>query len=163
MHLVPSEKKQEILEKLLDDGMVLVALDGRRPGVDLPARLQGDAQVRLNLSYRFGLSMDVGEWGLHATLTFGGVPYDCKVPWSALYLAYSHVSNEQYLFPSDVPEDLLEAAGGEARPEEAPVPVQGRPRFSVVDGGGSSEAPPSREQEESGQERGRGTHLRRIK
>lgn len=171
MNLVLSEKKQELVEKLLGQGMILVALDGRADGVDLPAHLRSDPQVRLNLSHRFGLPMETGPWGIHATLHFGGVPYDCKLPWGAIFLVFCHGSKEQYLFPLDLPDDLLGAveAEGEEDPEaeaapaqEAPAPAPARPRFSVVQGG--APAPPA-DDEPAGDEQGpaRPAYLRRIK
>lgn len=169
MNLVLSEKKQELVEKLLGEGMILVALDGRADGVDLPEHLRGDPQVRLNLSYRFGLPMETGPWGVHATLHFGGVPYDCKLPWSAIFLVYCHGTEEQYLFPLDLPADLLgaaEAAAEEAeqrRDQEAPAPARARPRFSVVEGGASGREPPQEEGGEEAPTPARPTHLRRIK
>lgn len=177
MNLVHSEKKRELVEALLDKGMTLVALDGRYEGVDLPEHLRGDPQVRLNLSYRFGLPIEVGEEGVRATLTFGGVPHDCKLPWKSIYLAHSHVSQEQYLFLADVPDALLPgtpvepAAEGaeavEAEAEEAPVtgtPVK-RPRFAVVEGGAAGGEPAAEgdQAQESREPRPAAPHLRRIK
>lgn len=127
--------KQELLEALLDRGMVMVTLDARRPGVDVPAQFQNDPRLRLNLSYRFGLPLEVNPWGVRATLTFGGVPHVCKVPWNALYQLFSHATKDQYLFPADVPTDLVEAEEHEA-PAPAPPSPKGRPRLSVVPGAG---------------------------
>lgn len=165
MHLVHSEKKRELLETLLDKGMTLVALDGGAAGVDLPERLLGDPQVRLNLSYRFGLPIELDDEGVRARLTFAGVPHDCKIPWGAIYLAHSHVSEEQYLFLADVPDALLPGnavavAEGEGEAEEPePKKPAGPPRFAVVEGGADAreEAP---EEDEAPP---RAPHLRRIK
>lgn len=159
MNLVHSEKKRELVEALLEKGMTLVALDGTHPGVDIPEHLRGDPQVRLNLSYRFGMPMEIDEAGVRATLTFGGVPYDCRLPWEAIYLAYSHVSEEQYLFLADVPNALLPGtpvAKEEVEKEEAPAPA--KPRFAVVQGGAEG---PAEEEDEA--PRPCPSHLRRIK
>src|SRR5262249_21679917 len=110
--------------------MVMVTLDARRPGVDVPARFQGDSQLRLNLSYRFGQPMDVKDWGVHATLTFSGVPHSCKLPWPAIYGMISHVTAEQYPFPEDVPDEVVRSAVDARR--ERPGVGKPRPRLSLV-------------------------------
>ncbi len=124
----PTATKRSVLEQLLDQGMVLVALDARREGVDVPVHLAGDPQLRLNLSYRFGLPMSVESWGVRATLTFAGVPYTCRFPWEAIFLVVSHISGQPYLFPDDIPPELLQH-GPEAAASLAagPGPSTGRP------------------------------------
>jgi stringent starvation protein B len=160
--------KQELLESLLERGMVMVTLDARRPGVDVPAQFSSDPRLRLNLSWRFQLPLEVNAWGVHAVLTFGGRPHACKIPWNSVYQMYSHATKDQYLFPADVPEDLVQAtlAQGDV-PPAAPPSTKGPKRFAVVDGAaeGSAQAPEG--------EKGPGTpptegaprrpHLRRIK
>jgi stringent starvation protein B len=160
MNLVHSDKKRELLETLLEKGMVLVAVNGRFPGVDLPEHLRGDPQVNLNLSYRFGWPMEVGDWGVRATLTFGGRPYDCALPWPAIFLAVSHVSQERYLFPADVPDELLPGSPVAKEVEEEPPAERPRPRFAVVEGGAEE---PEDEEEGSDGPRAFPSYLRRIK
>lgn len=163
MHLVHSDKKRELLEVLLDKGMTLVAVDGGATGVDLPAHLRGDPQVRLNLSYRFGLPIELDDHGVRATLTFGGVPHDCVIPWQAIYLAHSHVSEEQFLFIADVPDTLLPGTSAKVEEEEeSELPAVARPRFAVVQGGAEGDETT----EDAGgdeEEAPRVPHLRRIK
>ena len=114
----PSGTKRQLLEQLLDQGMVLVALDARTPGVALPAHLADDPQLRLNLSYRFGLPMCVDDLGIHATLTFSGVQSEVDIPWRAVFLMASHVTGQPYLFLEDVPRELASsAAHGSAQRE----------------------------------------------
>ena len=111
----PPMSKRSVLEKLLDDSMVLITLDARYEGVDVPGHLLGDIQLRLNLSHRFGLPLELDELGVHATLTFGGVSHDCHVPWDAIYMIVSHATGQPFIFPSDVPSDfgLAEEAAAE--------------------------------------------------
>ncbi len=166
--------KRELLEALLERGMVMVTLDARAPGVDVPARFREDRQLSLNLSYRFGLSLEVDDDGVRATLTFGGVPHGCAIPWSALYQVRSHESSEAFVFSADVPDDLVYDQ------EDLPAPVpspRGKGRLSVVappppdDEGSSPPASGSRDAEApiprgssggTGGSPARG-HLRRIK
>ena len=99
--------KRSALERLLDLGLVQVGLDARHEEVQVPPHLVNDLQLRLNLSYRFGLPLDLDDVGIHTTLTFAGTNFDCLIPWDSVYLMISHVSGESLLYPSDVPPELL--------------------------------------------------------
>lgn len=127
--------KQSVLERLLDLGMVMVTLDARCDGVEVPAGFSQDPQLRLNLSLKFGQPMEMANWGIDARLTFGGHPYDCRLPWSAVYVIFSHASGQPFVFPEDVPEEVLAevtqvAAIQEASFEAAETAM--RPQLTVV-------------------------------
>ena len=159
MNVGPTATKKNVLEQLLEQGMVLVALDARVEGVDVPAHLGKDPQLRLNLSFRFGLPMVVDEWGVAATLTFAGIPYNCRFPWTAIFLMVSHVSGQPYLFPDDIPAELLtQAATDHAQNTEqtrtddalprAGVPA-GRPKLTLVQPAGVASSMPDAAIEET--------------
>ncbi|MBN8226456.1 stringent starvation protein B [Corallococcus macrosporus] len=130
-----SDKKERLLAAL-DQGMVMIHLDARRPGVLVPASLRGEAHLRLNLSYRFEPpDLTVGEWGVRSTLSFSGSRFTVAVPWSALFAIASHVTKEFWMYPEEMPPELLQqppgaSAASVARPPPpAPVPVAAeRPR-----------------------------------
>jgi len=76
------------------------------PGVCLPAYLQGEELVRLNLVVgRDTPEVLLDEWGIRCDLTFRGTRSDCALPWSAV-------------------------VAGRLRP-----PERKRPRFGVIAGG----------------------------
>jgi stringent starvation protein B len=158
------ESKKAVLTELLEQGMVLITLDARSEGVDVPQHLRDDAQLRLNLSYRFGLPMQIDDEGVRATLTFAGTPYHCCLPWSSMYLFLSHVGGKPpILFPADVPMEF--ASGLLARvgsPSSASQP-NGRPRLRVV--ARAAEAAPEGARQEDPQPRTppRRGHLRVVK
>ncbi len=132
------ESKKAVLAELLEQGMVLVTLDARAEGVDVPKHLRDDAQLRLNLSYRFGLPMKLDDDGVSATLTFAGSPYACRLPWCAIYLLVSHVTGRPILFPADVPAEFASGmfngrSSGPARPTT-------RPRLRVIANTSAAEA-----------------------
>jgi stringent starvation protein B len=132
MDVRDTESKKTVLTDLLEQGMVLVTLDARCAGVDVPKHLGGDAQLRLNLSYRFGLPMQLDDEAVTATLTFAGTPYACRLPWNAIYLFVSHVTGRPILFPADVPSEFatgMFANRNSALPSRRPA---GRPRLRVV-------------------------------
>lgn len=179
MDVTPSEAKQDLLRRLLEEGMVQVMLDARTGGVDVPSHLRGDYQLRLNLSYRFNNHMEIDQDGVEATLTFKGEPYTCRIPWRSLYMMVL-TSNEDppYIFPGDMPPELMHLANQlqdevtvqERRELEDPA----RPQLTVIkneDGAGTPEGETTAEEPESSSEsdddrpdppRGR-NHLRVVK
>lgn len=55
------------------------------PGTELPAFLEEQELVRLNLVVgRDCPEVLLDEWGLRATLTFRGRRHDCALPWAAV-------------------------------------------------------------------------------
>lgn len=119
------EKKSRLLESL-DKGMTMVHVDARRPGVLVPAHLKGELHLMLNVSYRFDPpDLTVNDWGVRQTLTFQGKRFNVAVPWSALYAVSSHVSREFWMFPEDMPPELLESPEGEK--ERSPVVAAAEP------------------------------------
>jgi len=157
MEVREAKNKRALLSELLDQGMVLVTLDARRDGVDVPRHLRDDAQLRLNLSYRFGLPLVLDEEGVTATLTFAGSPYACRLPWESLYLFVPHASGRPMLFPGDVPSEIsvgsmlpdapAPTARAHAAPSTAPATARaGRraqqpPRLRVVPVAGATATP----------------------
>lgn len=100
-------QKLEAFSVLIDKGLVLVNLDTRVDGVDVPPSHRGDLQLGLNFSLRFFIDdFQWDEHGVRASLSFGGQPYLCDVPWAAVFLVRSQVSGEAFLFPDSVPTEL---------------------------------------------------------
>jgi len=110
-----NEKKDRLLAAL-DAGLVMIHLDARRAGVTVPLHLRGESHLRLNLSYRFDPpDLSVGEWGIRATLSFGGKQSPVAVPWLALFAITSQVTKEFWMYPGDMPPELMQKAmDGEA-------------------------------------------------
>ena len=119
------EKKDRLLAAL-DQGLVMIHLDARRPGVLVPKPLQQEIHLRLNLSYRFDPpDLTVSEWGVRSTLSFSGSRFKVAVPWSALFAVTSHATSENWLYPDDMPPELIELAIAHAKsPGPSPVPTE---------------------------------------
>jgi stringent starvation protein B len=101
-------KKREVVNKLLQDGPVLVHLDARRPGVDVPDQFREDP--KLVLRFGFGLSppipdLEVDDHGVRATLTFRGRPFHCRVPWAAVYAVVAE-DGRGLVWPEHVPPEV---------------------------------------------------------
>jgi stringent starvation protein B len=110
-------KKREVVSKLLEDGPVLVHLDARRPGVDVPDQHRSEPKLVLRLGY--GLTppipdLDIDDTGIRATLTFRGKPFSCKIPWAAVYAVVAE-DGRGLVWPEHVPPEVQSefARGGE--------------------------------------------------
>jgi hypothetical protein len=75
---------------------------------------------------RFGFTLSpaiadlsVDDNAIAGTLTFGGQPFHCVLPWTAVYAAMVEGEQRGTVWPEDVPEDVL-TGGGEA---PAPLPA----------------------------------------
>src|SRR5262249_23943389 len=93
-----STEKREALRRLVAESMVMVVLDARTPGVDVPKIYLNDAELRLNVSRRFGALFRLDRYRIWATLTFNGMPQDCIVAWAAGKVVISHETEESVDF-----------------------------------------------------------------
>lgn len=143
-----AEKKRRLLD-CLDKGLSMIHLDARRPGVLVPVPLRSEAHLMLNLSYRFDPpDLTVSDWGVRETLSFSGTRFTVAVPWSSLYGVSSHVTREFWLFPEDMPEELVGQLQITSKvPLEA---LRARPTLRAVDGEAQPSAgePPAQAQNE---------------
>lgn len=144
------DEKKERLLGALDQGMVMVHLDARRPGVLVPRHLADEAHLRLNISYRFDPpDVTVGEWGVRCTLSFNRSRCKVAIPWSALFAITSHATKEFWLYPDDMPQELIQQAvqhaqtkgPGEKDDGEAESVVALKPAPGSGLGSGSASAP----------------------
>jgi len=110
--------------------MVMVHLDARWPGVRVPPALRGDAQLRLNLSYRFpNHDLSVGDEIIGCTLSFIGQPYYCELPVDAIFAAASHVTGEFQVWPAEP----LEGQRAHAISLAVVAPAEGKGRAKGTD------------------------------
>lgn len=102
------QSKPEALRSFLDKGLTMVHLDARCDGVVVPRQFVGQRDLRLNLSYRFsGSAMDIDAQRVEATLTFGGMPFRCRIPLLAIYALTSQVTGAGLVFPESLPVELV--------------------------------------------------------
>ena len=76
----------------------------------MPERFRSEAKLVLRFGH--GLTppipdLTVDEHGISATLTFGGSPFRCVLPWAAVYAAVADGEQRGMVWPDDIPEDLL--------------------------------------------------------
>jgi stringent starvation protein B len=112
------EKKAKLL-KALESGITQIHLDARRPGVLVPQSLKNDHHLILNVSFRFDPpDLTVNDWGVRETLSFQGSRFTVGLPWSAIYAVASLVTREFFMYPDDMPEELMQGAT-----EKVPLPT----------------------------------------
>lgn len=142
--------KIEVMRALLEHAEAQVHFDARRPGVELPDRLLGSANVRLD--YGYGLvppihDLSIDEDGIRATLSFNRIPFATFVPWTAVFLI-ADFSGRGAVWREDLPPELtadLAPADPDAMAPETASKITERDvkpprRFTVLDGDDGSEA-----------------------
>ncbi len=91
--------KYEVFNDMIADGMVMVTLDTRADGVEVPPKFQGLPELRLNFSHMFHINdFDYDADGVRASLSFDGTRHFCDVPWEAVFMLYSHESGDVIVF-----------------------------------------------------------------
>ena len=107
MTSAPLNKQTEML-RLLDEGQVMVHLDPRREGVQVPGYLAEDPVLRLNIAYGFNLpTLEVDDEGVYAVLSFGGRDFGCWLPWPAVFaLTLPDRDHQGSLWPEDMPDEI---------------------------------------------------------
>ncbi|MBN1205502.1 MAG: stringent starvation protein B [Myxococcaceae bacterium] len=138
--------KKERLLAALEQGLVMIHLDARRPGVLVPSHLRNEAHLRLNLSYRFDPpDLSVSDWGVRSTLSFSGTRFTVAVPWSALFAIASHVTRDlAWMYPDDMPPELLQQTAVTTQvptQELVPAPAEARPRTLLREVPGEAKEP----------------------
>ena len=104
--------KKRTLEALLARGPVLVHVDARRAEVSVPGRFRADPSLVLRFGYHLSPpigDLTIDEDAIAGTLTFGGQPFRCILPWTAVYAAMVEGEQRGTVWPEDVPEDVLSA------------------------------------------------------
>jgi stringent starvation protein B len=144
-----SPEKKLTLLAFLKRGVAMVHLDARHPAVLVPEQFKTDAHLRLNLSYRYGIpDFEVGDDDVAATLSFGGRPFHCVLPWDAVFAVTSSGTGEGQVWPEDLP---TEAARGFVQQQPHPRP---RPQLAAVDDDEDDDVPaPQRVQEHQAPQR----------
>jgi stringent starvation protein B len=135
--------KHEFTASLMAEGPVLVHIDARHEEASVPDRFCDDAKLVLRFGY--GLSPAIADLrldddGLSGTLTFGGVPHHCVLPWASIYAVVSEVDQRGMVWPDDVPGVVLEQMAQRSPAPEPPAsapsaapPRRGAPHLKLVD------------------------------
>ena len=148
---------QEIVNAMLAKGDTMLCIDTRHPEVQVPETHRGNCDLRLILNLGFRNPIHVLEDGVQADLLFSGALTHCWIPYESLWGVYSPQTGEGTVWPSRMPEDLLEmkdlAALREKKKKSPHGPHPEEPkddtrkprtsrksRFQVIQGGKSKRA-----------------------
>lgn len=119
-------EKRKLFAALLQEGVTALHLDPRRPGVIVPGRFGSQGWLVLNYSFRYGIAdFRFTDQEVEASLSFGGQPFYCRVPWTAVFAITDNSRQRGRIWHDEVPADVDSAIGsGQAK---APTP-RGAPR-----------------------------------
>lgn len=94
-----AQKKLQVFEQFIAKGMVSVTFDTQARGVDIPVQFRTRPRLMLNFSHKFFIedfSFDSGA--VRASLSFGGQPYLCVIPWGAVSMLLCRHDNAVAVF-----------------------------------------------------------------
>jgi len=117
--------KRQVVDELLVSGAVLVHVDARLDGVCVPGQFATDSKLVLRFGYNLSPAvpdLEVDDDGIRGTLTFGGVPHHCILPWHAIYAVVSDSNSRGLVWPDDVPDDVIGELAGAAGADSNPCP-----------------------------------------
>jgi len=130
--------KRDLVEDLLSAGPVLVHVDARQPGVQVPDTFEQDPKLVLRFGYGLTpaiIDLSVDDDAISGTLTFAGVPHRCVLIWDAVYAVVSEVDQKGMVWPDDVPSTVVqeltgacEEVQGEAPPTPTPLSAAAKKR-----------------------------------
>jgi stringent starvation protein B len=130
--------KRSTMDTLLRDGPVLVHLDPRRAGVEVPAQHRGEPRLILRFGHDLKppiLDLTIDESALSGTLTFRGTPYRCVLPWKAVF-AIVDEDGRGLVWGEDVPPEIAHEYARDARAQASARPEKektARPRRRDAD------------------------------
>jgi stringent starvation protein B len=132
--------KRQTLLYFLERGVAMVHLDARKAGVVVPPQYAEEPHLRLNLSYHYNIpDLDMNERRVQATLSFGGRPFHCFLPWGSIFGITSHAGEGQ-VWPEDLPGEVMEGIATKREPG-AQEASHARPALSCVASGNGEKAP----------------------
>lgn len=100
------KNKHDFLNQLLGEGDAMVCLDARQPDVDVPKQHKQNAMLNLVFNMQFRRPFEVTEEAIHATLSFGGRPHKCVIPFTSVWAIYEPDTNQGQVWEENIPQDI---------------------------------------------------------
>lgn len=130
-------EKRELIEELLGKGPILVHIDARHALAQVPERFGGDPKLVLRFGYELSpaiIDLSIDDDGIYGTLTFGGIPCRCVLPWGCVYSVVSETDQKGMVWPEDVPDCVVDALQGQGEePAESGAEVTEESALSSVE------------------------------
>ncbi len=100
------KNKYDFLNQLLGEGDAMVCLDARQPDVDVPKQHKQNAMLNLVFNMSFRRPFVVTQDAIYATLSFGGRPHKCVIPFTSVWAIYEPDTNEGQVWEENIPQDI---------------------------------------------------------
>ncbi len=154
--------KREAMESLLEQGDVLLQLDPRAEGVQVPDCFGNQPMLVLRIGLEMPIpipDLQIDDEGVRATLSFDRTPHEVVLPWEAIFGMVTE-RGRGLLWTADVPLEIIDqmllatrgsdpGVGGAADPASE-AHGSGRPRLVALDGGRTDPGPPPPSSPEGG-------------
>lgn len=101
-----NKDKQDFLNDMLSKGDAMVCLDARQPDVEVPKAHKTNPMLNLVISLNFRRPIDVLEDGIYGSLSFGGRPHKCVIPFTAVWAIYEPDTQKGQVWETSIPEDI---------------------------------------------------------
>ena len=108
----PLPPKKDVVAALLEKATVFLHLDPRKQGVVVPQHFRGQPQLVLQVGYAMAVpipDLKIDDDGVTCTLSFGGRPFWCSMPWSAIYAMVGE-DGRGMVWPDDLPPEVARQA-----------------------------------------------------
>ncbi len=99
-------EKQNFQNNMLAKGDAMVCLDARQPDVQVPKAHKTNAMLNLVFSMNFRPPFEVLEDGIYGSLSFGGRPHKCVIPFTAVWAIYEPDTQKGQVWEASIPEDI---------------------------------------------------------
>jgi stringent starvation protein B len=118
------KNKYDFLSLLLSDGDAMVCLDARRSDVSVPEKHKDDPSLNLILNLNFRKPIKINEDEVLVTLSFDGRPYECVIPFDAIWAIYEPAMKKGQVWEESLPDDIdfseQMLGNGQAKPIKKP-------------------------------------------
>ena len=98
-------QKKRLVDQWLGFDHILVHVDSRVKGVQVPDSLLGNFMLTLKLSRLFYGKIELQESGITAQLKFSGEYFDCFLPWDSIW-GVSSEKGEEKIWNNFLPPEL---------------------------------------------------------
>jgi stringent starvation protein B len=122
--------KKEVALALLEGPSMYVHMDPRRQGVLVPKRFLDKAQLVLQIGLNMFIpipDLTVDDEGISCTLSFDRAPFQCRMPWNAIYALVGE-DGRGMMWPSDIPPEVVAQMQQSPPPSKEAVAAKPQPK-----------------------------------